>query len=186
MSEMIEIEKVILTIDKSNIITAVGGSWNKAAQEGNASETLAPENVIGKSIEKFLGGDVTQMYYDAVFKLCRLKNEVLERDYRCDSPTHERYMKMRLIPLEKNQIRMEHELIKEVPFVNQVNILDITHSKEVKSNIGLFVKRCSICNKLNCPQSELWLAPENISKEKPVNIKVIHTVCQDCKNKKWF
>lgn len=172
-----------LVIDKKNKIIAIGGEWDSAAKQGNAVESLAEDKVLGKSIESFLGGDVTQMYYDAVFKLCRLKNETIVREYRCDSPTHRRYMKMVLTPLEDGSIQMTHETLKEIPFENEVTIVDKTLEKNFMS---VHTKRCSICNRLLYPNSNKWVSPEELSEEKPLYVKVIHSVCEDCKNINWF
>lgn len=174
---------ITLTIDQHNMIQSVGGEWNHAAQEGGALDILSTEKVIGKNIEIYLGSDTTQMYYDALYKLCRLKKETITRDYRCDSPTHERYMKITLIPLENSAIEMQHVTIKEIPFKHAVHIEDMKDSS-IK-NIA-YTKRCSICNRLKYPNSEVWSFPEELNDKKPLHIKVIHTVCPDCKNKNWL
>jgi hypothetical protein len=174
---------ITLTIDKNNIVTEIGGEWDEAAKAGHAQEALSKDKVIGKEIEHYLGSDTTQMYYDAIFKLCRLKNETIVRDYRCDSPTHERYMRMTIIPLKNNAIEMQHELIKEIPFKNDVNIEDMKNSKHMSYK---YAKRCSICNRLLYPDSDVWHFPEELNQEKALNVKVIHTVCPKCKNKNWI
>jgi hypothetical protein len=175
---------ITMTIDRHNIITDVGSAWVDVAAKGGASDTLAPQNVIGQPIENYLGGDVTQMYYDAVFKLCRLKNEVLTRAYRCDSPTHQRFMQLTLTPKADGSIEMLHETLKEIPFENSVNIVDM--HKETTLRAPAYTKRCNICNRLQYPNQTRWLAPEDLSQNAPLHVKVIHTICPDCKAIDWI
>ena len=98
-------KKVVYEIDSTNKIISLGEGWNEAAKEGGAQKELGEEEVVGSYLQSHVASDPTKMYYDAVFKLCRIKNEPLEREYRCDSPTHKRFMKMTLYPLENNIIR---------------------------------------------------------------------------------
>jgi hypothetical protein len=175
---------VKIIVDKKNKIIALGGEWDNAAKEGGASESLTKERVIGQNIESYFSGDVTQMYYDAIFKLCRLKNETIEREYRCDSPTHKRYMVMRLIPLGDGSIEMQHETLEETPFEHEIVIQDKT--PQVQNGFTSYTKRCSVCNQLQYPNGKKWVSPEELCKEESLHIKVIYTVCSLCKNKTWF
>lgn len=172
---------VTYVIDKNNIIVEIGGAWREAAQKGNATDSLAIERVIGQPIENYVCSDVTQMYYDAVFKLCRLKQEILVRDYRCDSDHLKRFMRVTLTPFQDGRIELRHETLREEPFSNSVQV-----HEEKPSAPSVNTKRCSICNRLNLPdrQSE-WLLPESIAQQGPVDLKVIHTVCPDCKAINW-
>lgn len=174
---------VVVIINKNNIITSVSTNWNAVATEGKAIESLENKKIVGQSIESFFGGDVTKMYYEAVFTLCRLKNETITRNYRCDSPTHERYMQMTLIPFEEGIIEMNHETIKEVPFKNNVNIKYI---KNDLYNSTAYTKRCSVCNRLLYPDTNNWVFPETLNQKEPLYIKVIHTVCSNCKKRNWL
>ena len=177
-------DRITLSIDKHNIITNVGGAWVKSAMTANSLKMLHPKKIIGKTIEKFLGGDVTQMYYDALFKICRLKQESIIRQYGCDSPTHQRFMQVTLNPEENNSIGMIHETLEEIPFKNRVTVKDVNY--EVNKQIKKYVKRCSICNRLLNPTTKQWEFPEEMNQEAPLNVFVIHTVCPKCKKTNWI
>jgi len=177
---------VIYTIDKKNKIIDIGGSWQEAAQQGNADHQLSRENVIGKPIEDFVCSDETQMYYDAIFKLCRLKKQAITRKYRCDSPSHKRYMRVTLKPLKNGSIELYHETLKEDPFENTVTTYELKSAIEPNSgSISLINKRCSMCNRIQPPQEKTWYTPEELSKHDAVKFQVIHTVCIDCRNIDW-
>jgi len=177
-------DKVTVSIDKKNVITDVGGAWIKSAATAYSLGALHPKKIIGKPIENFLGGDVTQMYYDALFKICRLKQATITRQYRCDSPTHQRFMQVTLSPEQDNSVAMLHETLKEIPFKNSVTVTDI--NSEVNHTIKKYLKRCSICNRLLNPMTNKWEFPEEINQDAPVDVFVIHTVCPDCKEKNWI
>lgn len=172
-----------ITIDKNNVIEAISDGWSRVAKNAGALTLLPKENFIGRSIESFLGSDVTQMYYSALFKLVRLRQRVTEREYRCDSFTHQRTMLMRLIPKENGSIEMQHFTLRESPFKHEV-IIKNAPSKEQQTLE--YVKRCSICNKLHYPHQTQWMTPEDLSQEHRVDVRVIYTVCPECKNKNWF
>ncbi len=172
-----------ITIDKNNTIIAISEEWGSIALDAGVAHMAPREAFIGKNIESYLGGDVTQMYYDALFKLVRLRREKIEREYRCDSFTHERHMLMRLIPLEDGAIEMQHKRLHEKAFAHSVTIE--SDSQNLQSTYE-YIKRCSVCNALLFPHEAEWMAPESLSQEKALHLKVIYTVCPLCKNKNWF
>lgn len=171
---------IIVKIDDQNIIISIDGNWDDTARKGKALEFLKKEKVLGKKIEHFLGEDHTKMFYETIFYRCRYTKKTLVRNYRCDSPTHERHMQVTLIPLEKSDIKMVHETIKEIPFKNDVNIEFI---KNDAYNTTSYTQRCSVCNRLLYPNSTYWVFPEDINENENLYIKVINTVCNHCKEK---
>ena len=174
--------EISITIDNKNRISEISDGWSAAALSANATALMHKEEFVGKSIELFLGGDNTQMYYDALFKLVRLKGEVMERKYRCDSFTHERHMLLRLIPKENSSIEMQHFTLSERPFSHEVVI-----TSAPKNELAFeYIKRCSICNSLLFPDASEWMPPEELSLKSALHLRVIHTVCPTCKNKNWF
>lgn len=159
----------------------------EAAAEGGAAEALAPERVIGQPFERFIGSDTTRMYYAALLKLCRLKAHSISRDYRCDSPTHKRFMRMELHPLPKRRVETWHYLIKAEPFTHPVTPIDHTDpAARIGYTHSTFSLRCSICNRLRLPEQSAWVEPETLSHHGPCHLKVIHTICPDCKATDWL
>lgn len=175
---------VFMSISRHNTVEAVGGQWVEAAAIGGAADSLAPNKVVGQPIECYLKGSVTQMYYDALFQLCRLRNEVIVRKYRCDSPTHQRFLQMTLTPKNDGGIDILHEVLKEVPFENRVTVVD--DGDGPGRALSLYSSRCSICNRLQFPGDSAWLPPEDLSRQAPLVAKVIHTICPDCSEINWI
>ncbi|MBN2644681.1 MAG: hypothetical protein JXR59_04315, partial [Desulfuromonadaceae bacterium] len=117
---------------------------------------------------------------------CRLRNEPLTRDYRCDSPTHQRYMRVTLYPEGDGSILMKHETLREVPFSHPVVIRDMSRESPAPAQIASArVLRCSMCNRLKLKEAETWSSPETLSEHETKTFHVIHTVCPDCRSTIW-
>jgi len=174
---------VILIVDELGIIESVGGGWEQAADAGGAAENLKPQNVIGRPLGCLVGNDVTRMYYETVFKICRLRRKTLSRNYRCDLPTHKRFMQVTLTPLARGRVEMRHQLLHEEPFDN---VFTSTEADESSGSSSALALRCSVCNQLRLSGSQSWVEPETLVGEAPRQLSVIHTICPACKNTNWI
>lgn len=178
--------QVSLIVDRHDVIESVSSSWTAVAEQGGAAESLLPDKVIDRPLAVFIRSDSTRMYIESCLKVCRLKQQVLFREYRCDSLTHQRFMELQLTPLDNLAVEMKHFLLREVPFAKPVRLKDVSDQPEGQPK-GLphrFV-RCSMCNSLKAVGSHHWVAPENLSQPLAVPIPVIHSVCPACLNKIW-
>jgi len=172
------LEKVSYRINRHNIIVDAFNDWNKAATAGRAGVLTDLQNVIGKNLFLYLQDDTTRMYYSTIFQKCRLLQKSHLLEYRCDSPTHMRFMKMEVIPYPNNDIVFNNYLIREEPFSYRVNIHVNQNTVGTEFNV-----RCSICNRLKLDGNNEWVSPESMAKEKEQNIFVIHSVCLDCQKR---
>ena len=171
-----------IVVDRYNLITDLSSSWDDVAAEGHAEKALARHKVIGKELDAFIASDSTRMYIDSCLKLCRIKKQVLFRPYRCDSPTHKRYMELQLTPLADGAVEMKHFLLKEEPFPHPVNVNDVSADM---NRVNFQFTRCSMCNRLKKVGTEKWVAPEKLIPQQQAPVNVIHSVCPDCLNKLW-
>lgn len=178
--------QVALVVDKDDVIQSVSSSWLSIAEQGRAAESLVPEKVIGKPLVVFIRSDSTKMYIESCLKVCRLKQQVLYREYRCDSLTHQRFMELQLTPLDEGAVEMKHFLLREVPFAEPVTLKDVSDGQ---FGVGQTPRhqfvRCSMCNSLKAVGSQQWIAPENFPQPLDVPTLVIHSVCPACLNKIW-
>ncbi|MBN2664846.1 MAG: hypothetical protein JXR68_14460 [Bacteroidales bacterium] len=179
MSNLI-LEKVSYKINKDNIIVDIFDDWIRAAVTGKASNLADLNNVIGKNILSYFHNDTTQMYYNTVFQKCRLLQQKHSLEYRCDSPTHKRYMKMELVPFANKDINILNYLLKEEPFSYPIYIHEST-----KNNKTLYNIRCSICNNIKLKGENQWIKPDALTKVEEQSLFVIHSVCPDCQKKEW-
>ncbi|MAD97969.1 MAG: hypothetical protein CMB99_11645 [Flavobacteriaceae bacterium] len=173
------IEKVSYQVDKSNTIVEVSDDWIKAATVGQADDLTVKEKVIGRSILSYIVGEATKMYYQVVFGKCRRLGKEHTINYRCDSPSHKRFMQMVIKPDTNESLNINNYLLREEPFNNPV------HIEETTGNFRNPTQRCSICNKLKLSKTDDWKAPEELSKEESKEYIVIHTICPSCHGKDW-
>lgn len=181
-----------LVVDKLNRIISVDDEcWLEQAKLGNAEEALQLKNVLNNFLSDFIRDDNTTMYIEAVISLCRLRNETIYREYRCDSPTHKRFMELELIPKEYGHIEMVHYLIREEPFDDEVNIIDMateqdnTETAKSSNKPRKYYLRCSMCNSLMPPDSTEWMEPGELIKHSDGPFRVIHTICDKCSSTLW-
>lgn len=172
------LEKVSYKIDGQNKIIEVYDSWEKAAEVGKAAKDLDPNQIIDKYILSYVSGDLTKVYYYIMYTECRRLQKKLSLTYRCDSPTHKRFMEMEMTPGDQNTITIENYLLKEEPFEHPINIKDETDNLLSLTQI----LRCAICNSLKIEGE--WLLPESVIAEKEKEYRVIHTICPTCQENK--
>ncbi|BBP44143.1 hypothetical protein [Thiosulfativibrio zosterae] len=175
------IKLVEMVLDANNMIIEVSDSWDASAKAGNADSRLSASAVIGQSIDHFISGDSSVMYLDSALKLCRLKKQTLFKPYRCDSPTHKRFMEMELQPLANGQVKISHYLIREEAFGSPLYLKDVTRTSSAKE----VVVRCSMCNQLKKPGTDTWLPPEEFQASQDAPLNVIHSVCPACQVAIW-
>lgn len=181
---LIQQPMVSLAVDRFDRIIALSQNWSEVAMEGHAQVALAPKKLVTKPLGFFIRGDDTRLYTEASLKLCRLRNETLYRHYRCDTPSHKRFMKLELVPLPNKAVQMNHFLLEMEPFANPVNIDDVAEQSHSATGIFKYV-RCSMCNALKAVGSQQWVDPDKLSAEAASDVKVIHSVCPNCKAKAW-
>ncbi len=159
-------------LDSRNCIVSVSGAWDDFAADNGGVE-LYSVHVKGRSIWEFVTGDATRMWLDAVFQLARLKNVMIERNYRCDSPDLKRFMVMRIFSEQDELIRVEHELLS-----TELRTLPIYMNYGTDRTKKLH-KRCSMCGRLHVND---WIEPKQDVADSSSEILVYYTICEDCKH----
>lgn len=163
---------VCYTVDRDDIIVDVNDWWDIFANDNNALN-LDKVTVLGKPLFHYVSGDVTRMFVVSVFNNVRVKHEQFTQKYRCDSPSLKRYMKMTVIPMGYDSLKIVNEVIAIEPKVYSVNI------KAYESR----VRRCSMCNRIN--HEDKWEESDTLIKsgifKADGEIYVIYTVCMDCR-----
>lgn len=169
-----------LVVNRYNKIIELGSDWLVQAKLYEAESLLTTEKILNQPLAKFVSDDNTIMYLEASLSLCRLKNQVLYRPYRCDTPTHKQFMELELTPLQDGKVKMTHYLLKSEPFESPVNFIAIKFDPDQNK----VIKRCSLCNRIQGIESDKWEEPEDYFKGRS-DLLTIHTVCPECKNMSW-
>lgn len=173
--------ELALVVNRDDQIMSVSSNWDERAQNQGGGAQLFAQALIGQALSRFIRSDNTRMYIEACLKVCRLKQQVLFRPYRCDSPTHKRFMEMQLSPLAEGAVEMKHFLLKEEAFEQPLR-LETVASAEPGS--GYAYVRCSMCNRLKPRGQSQWLEPQRCVHQ-PQPLRVIYSVCPACLAQIW-
>ncbi|MGE0310194.1 MAG: hypothetical protein AB7P21_01045 [Lautropia sp.] len=124
-------------LDAGDRLQAVSGNWEASARQGGAT-TLAGDAVLGRSLWEFVRDATLRDIYGRLFVIVRSRGEPLSFDYRCDTPTERRLMRMTLTPLGNANIEIANAQVwaDPRPPVRQQNVFRGSAT----------VRCCSLCN----------------------------------------
>ena len=160
-------------LDESLRITDVNEAWDQFAQENDGDQALG-SLIRGRSLWDFVIDDVTRMWLEVLIKLARMRNEQIERPYRCDSPELKRYMLMKITPEAQDSLRIDHILLSTAPRSRPVHI----RHAGTGSRRSVAHRRCSMCGRVAI--GDAWLEPDADPVPEGKTLTVIYTVCDDC------
>lgn len=163
-------------LDKNDVIQKVGAGWDNFALANNGQHTLA-QHVVGKRLWNFINGSATRLWVDAVLNYARISGKVVEKRYRCDSPTEKYFMLMRVIPHSVDLLEVQCNLQQELP--QKVRVEFEAKTRRIPS----LKVRCSICNRIKIKADTWQEADEAVLKGALANVepvKIIYGVCTDC------
>jgi hypothetical protein len=104
-------------LDAEDVVVSVGGSWDRFAESNGAPE-LVGNHVIGRTLWSAIADEITMMVYRQL--LARTRNgHTVSVPLRCDSPTLNREMRLRLQPLRGGLVACTSQLLCEVSTVAQ-------------------------------------------------------------------
>ncbi|MCG8512491.1 MAG: hypothetical protein MI741_25035 [Rhodospirillales bacterium] len=158
-------------IDHEDRIQSVSGPWDKFALE-NDGDSVCAADVQGRPIWDFVTGDITKSWLHTLIKLARVRNEPVERPYRCDSPRLKRFMRMRIVPQQDGLLRIEHELVS-----TEQRSIPVHFEFSRKAHVRLML-RCSICGRVQ--EGANWREAETTQRDSLGAIPIAYSVCDDC------
>lgn len=174
VSTNLEGATTIYRLDADDCIVSVQGPWDEFAVE-NGGVAVCACDVSNRCIWDFVTGDATRMWLDAVFRIARVRNETLERPYRCDSPEIKRFMRMSIVPSEGGAVEVRHHLLaiekRSVPVAFQC-------VPEASGNALML--RCSLCGRVRERGGDSWKEPSARTGEACGRIVVAYSVCGEC------
>ena len=164
-------------LDANDTIVQVCSDWDRfALQNGGASAVAS--RVTGKKIWPFIADSPTRMWLDAILGLVRLKGDVLERPYRCDSPTKKRFMRMKVVPEGSGLICLHHHVMRTEPLVHPIAFRYTPWSGR-KTRL-----RCSLCCRIAV--GDRWIegdARMTARTETHPSELVRYSLCPDCRQR---
>ena len=172
-------------VDAHNRIIALSPSWDIQVIAQQTDELLS-SRLIGESLRRFIIGDTTRMFVETMLEVVRLKQHVIEKPYRCDTPELKRMMVMRVMPMADSSVRVEHYLQESTPWQHKTHFKTQrqAHQRHVRSREGV-IKRCSVCNNLR--DGKVWVTQEVFLENYPQwvdqTIPVFYGVCSRCQER---
>lgn len=157
------------TLDRDDRIVAVSNpGWDSFALDNDGPAACAA-HVVGARLADAITGDPVRMFMTAILMRVRASGMAETVPYRCDSDRVKRYYTMTLTPLPAGAVRVEHDLHHHEAGAVTVRIRPAA--------TGRGVLRCSLCCRID--EGAGWADPFDGGRDR--DLRVIHTVCPDCK-----
>jgi hypothetical protein len=103
-------QPVVYEIDATDRIVRVNPAWSASAQAG-AVPGLHESQVVGRSLWDFVGDATTRRLYAAILERVRAGGRPLAFNFRCDTPTQRRLMRMRIAGRDARAVSFEVHLL---------------------------------------------------------------------------
>ena len=165
------------TLAADNRIASVTPRWLAFAQENGAPE-LTEEAVVGQPFSNFVAGLHTQRLYESIYDRVRSDDLVVVLPFRCDSPTLQRNMIMRIGKHSRDELAVQCTLVNTEPR-RHVPLLD-RHA--LRNDLTLTI--CSLCLQA-LVEPVGWLEIEDAIitlhlLERETVPQVIYSICPRC------
>ncbi len=172
-----QVNGMTYTLDKGDTIVAVSGQWDEFARNNNGEKTLA-SHVVGRKLERFIVGDTTRMFVLTMIMSARHLQRPIYRPYRCDSPTHKRFMEMIIQPRAEGRLEVIHRELYCEPLLHRARLVAVSPGSG-----ATYAKRCSLCNRVQV--EGVWSELDDAIESRRLQVeasglKVIYGVCPDC------
>ena len=128
-------------LDRGDRVTKVCSHWSDLARQRMAMQ-LDEEMVLGRSLWDFVQGGATQRLYDTLIHHARTTGRKLTFNYRGDSPSAIRYMRMVLLPGHHGVVRFRSELLHEQSRQRSVYFTHVAYPQHPE------LLQCGLCNRL--------------------------------------
>ena len=166
--------KLAYTVDSLDRIIAIDGPWDEFAR-ANGAPALTRDSVLGRSLFDYVDGVEAAELTALLFERAR-KGSVAPIPFRCDSPTHRRFLSLALRADARGQVRCESTLEREEERAFQP-LLDAAAERR-----GDIVVICSWCKKVRLPAGA-WVEVEEAAA--PLRLfgpspQISHGVCEPC------
>ena len=165
-------------VDSLNRIVWVGDDWLRFANANEAPQ-LSQERVTNRPLFDFVSDLDTVHLYRLLLERLRETGEDIVVPFRCDSPTHRRFMELRMTAIENGGVLFESALVREEPR-DYVALLDPLAERSAAH----CVKLCGWCKKVRIPDQR-WLEVEDAVGHVPFFTgdqcpRVTHGMCPNC------
>lgn len=146
----------VYVVDANDHIVQIGDAeaWDTFARE-NAAESLQASAVSTRSLWQFIKGLDAQAAYRVLMAKVRGSGGALMFPFRCDSPTHRRYMDMTIDPAQNRALRFQSRIVREEPRDVRMEVLDVMVPRSART-----LHLCSMCKKAKIDE-KTWFEIED-------------------------
>ena len=132
---------ILYQINDSDEIVFVSDAWNDFANSNNSVHLVSP-NILGKSLWSFITDAATEQLYREIVNRVR-GGQVIDFQFRCDSPAHCRFLKMIIMSSEDGSVTFETQTLREW------NRLPQTLLQSDIQRTGEIIRICGWCKKVD-------------------------------------
>ncbi len=177
---------IVILMDRSLIVRRIGWrNWNGFwIANGGAVDAV---NVVGRDITDFFTeGEVRDTYHELLLQVSERKRRLIQTDYRCDSPTLKRSMRLTVTPVQSGT-ETKHLLYQSILLaVEQRPAIPLFGRRAVGSNLLNALKVCSICANIQWPAGTTapdaeWIEPQEYYQRGGLeDVLLSHGFCPPC------
>jgi hypothetical protein len=179
---------IFYSLDKDNNIVVVGPGWDEFAADNGAPE-LESKNLIGKPVLNYFFDEATRRLYVRMFERVRKTGEQISFEYRCDSPSLRRYMRLTVSPSSDQGVTILSETLSKEPREEEcfqwVRTPGAAQRKARLRNMVL-MSACGVCSKVQVRSGD-WVEIERALKGMDLTTEpwfplLTSTICSQCED----
>lgn len=177
---------IAILMDRSLIVRHIGWpNWNSFwTANGGVADSA---DVVGHDITDFFSsGEVRDTYRKLLLQVTERRRHLIQTDYRCDSPTLKRSMRLTVTPVQSGT-ETEYLLYQSTLLaVEQRPAIHLFSARAVDSKLPNALKVCSICAKVQWPAGTTapnaeWIEPQEYYRRGgSEDILLSHGFCLPC------
>lgn len=169
----------VFEIDASDRIVAVDRAWLEYAAANDAPD-LTRDRVLETSLWDYIEGSELKLLYHGILERVRESNTPLEIPFRCDSPTHARFMRLRIAPRGiGHSLQLESKTLR----ITQRASIGLLERDRADPNMRP-LSICSVCKAIRMPDSNWAELEEAIVKLELTGAydppRLSHGICDHC------
>ena len=177
---------IFYSLDANNVMVAVGLGWDEFAT-ANGAPQLRSSSLIGKPVLNYFSDAATRRLYARLFDRARTSGNKISFDYRCDSPTLRRFMRLTIKPVKELVTVRCETLRKETRQASHFEWAG--HQRAARSGAQgnqMVLPVCSLCSKVQVISGdwhEIESAVKHMSLDMDPRVPLLApSLCPDCEN----
>jgi hypothetical protein len=166
----------LVALDPSGAIAWTNPAWTRFALANGGSDVPSRFGV-GTSYFEGIGGEL-RGYFEDAFASCLVDNSPFEQDYECSSADTYRQHHLRVLPIKRSGLLLEHSLVVARP---QERLAVRASDPDYRDADGI-LHQCSNCRRTRSLAGEWNWVPAWVAESPP---RTSHGICKVCVGYYW-